>query len=230
MPTSMKLILHNYWRSSASYRVRIALGLKQLAYEYVSVHLVQDGGQQHASAYQQLNPMAQVPTLEVLEDGGARHVLTQSLPIIEFLDERVASPSLLIPTEAYARARVRAFAEIINAGIQPLQNLAVTMRIKAMGGDDKAWIIHFMQRGLAALEQAVATPTPTAIVGEQRFCFGTAPTMADCCLVPQLYAARRFGVDLAPYPTLVAIETSCAQLAAFADAAPDRQPDAVAAV
>lgn len=219
----MSLILHNYWRSSASYRVRIGLGLKGLAYEYAIVNILADGGQQHRPEYKARNPMAQVPTLEVRDDGAAPVFLAQSLPILEYLDERWPEPPLLPrgagPAAAAARARVRALAELVNAGIQPLQNLSTTNRVKAMGGDDKAWVSGFIASGLAAYEAAVA--------GDDRFSVGDAPTLADCCLVPQLYSARRFGVGLDAYPRLRAIEEACAEYPAFAAAHPDQQPDAV---
>lgn len=222
----MKLVLHNYWRSSASYRVRIGLALKGLAYEYVSVHLVKDGGQQHADSYRALNPMAQVPTLEVIEDAGHTTALTQSLPILEYVDERWPHHPLLPdgvdPTAMVARARVRALAELCNSGIQPLHNLGVLAEVKALGGDERAWSQRFIARGLAAYEANVAGD-------DHPFSVGTQPTLADCCLVPQLFAARRFGVDLAPFPRLRAIDDACAAHPAFIAAHPDRQPDAVPA-
>ena len=214
----MKLRLHTYWRSSATYRVRIALGLKELAYEPVIVNILtgaQDGGE-----YKAKNPMGQVPTLEVVEDDGRVHVLTQSLPIIEYLEERF--PELpLLPRVREVRAHVRALAEIVNSGIQPLQNLSVTRRLAAAGVDDKAWVQHWIARGLAALEQAIGDGPFTG-----RFAAGDTPTLADCCIAPQLYAARRFGVDLAAYPRLAAVGAACEPLPAFAAAHPDRQPDA----
>lgn len=222
----MKLVLHNYWRSSASYRVRIGLALKGLAYEYVSVHLVKDGGQQHAEGYRALNPMAQVPTLQVVEDAGHTIALTQSLPILEYLDERWPHhrllPDGLEPPEMAARARLRALAELCNSGVQPLHNLGVLGAVKALGGDERAWAQRFIAHGLAAYEASVAAePGP--------FSVGARPTLADCCLIPQLYAARRFGVDLEPFPRLRAIDAACAAHPAFVAAHPDRQPDAVPA-
>ncbi len=222
----MRLRLHNYWRSSASYRVRIALGLKGLAWEYVAVDILKGGsagaGGQHDLGYRAKNPMAQVPTLEVIEDDGQVHLLTQSLPIIEYLDERFAAPPLLPPGVAgrEARAQVRALAEMVNSGIQPLQNLSTTLQVQALGGDDKVWVKGFIARGLAALEAAVAGSAG-------RYCVGDEPTIADCCLVPQIYSAHRFGVDPAGFPRLAAIAAACDQLPAFAAAHPDRQPDAV---
>lgn len=214
----MKLRLHNYWRSSASHRVRIALGLKGVPWEYVVVNILE--GKQHDTAYTAQNAMAQVPTLELVEDDGRTHHLTQSLPIIEYLDERFPAPPLL-PRGLEDRARVRAIAEMVNSGIQPLQNLSTTNAVGKLGGDVKTWVQGFIARGLEAIERAVA--------GESRFCVGDAPTIADCVLVPQIHSARRFGVELAAYPRIAAIGAACEELPAFAAAAPDRQPDAVVA-
>lgn len=220
----MNLILHNYWRSSASYRVRLGLAWKDLAYEYRIVNIIKDGGAQHTDAYRAKNPMAQVPTLEVLEDVGPPVVLTQSLPILEYLDERWPQHPLLPLGASHAamatRAKVRALAELINAGIQPLQNLTTTRKVKALGGDDQAWVQGFIASGLAAYEAAIAD-------SHGRYSVGDAVTLADCCLIPQLYSARRFGVSLDPYPRLRVIDAACADLPAFAAAHPDRQPDAV---
>jgi maleylpyruvate isomerase len=221
----MKLVLHNYWRSSASYRVRIALGIKELAYDYAVVNIIKDGGQQHSVEFKAHNPMAQVPTLEVNEDVGHSTFLSQSLPIIEYLDERWPHLPLLPRGATHAamaaRAAARGLAELVNSGIQPLQNLSTTNRVKALGGDERAWVAGFIASGLAALEAAVATTSA-------QFCVGDAVTIADCCLIPQLYSARRFGVALDPFPRLRAIEAACDELPAFAAAHPDRQPDAVA--
>lgn len=220
----MNLILHNYWRSSASYRVRLGLAWKDLAYEYRIVNIIKDGGAQHTDAYRAKNPMAQVPTLEVIEDVGPPVVLTQSLPILEYLDERWPQHPLLPLGASHAamatRAKVRALAELINAGIQPLQNLTTTRKVKALGGDDQAWVQGFIASGLAAYEAAIVDT-------HGRYSVGDAVTLADCCLIPQLYSARRFGVSLDPYPRLRVIDAACADLPAFAAAHPDRQPDAV---
>lgn len=217
----MKLRLHNYWRSSASYRVRIALGLLELDYEYVVVNILQ--GAQHAEGYRAHNAMAQVPTLEVIEgDGGPVHHLAQSLPIIEYLHERFGTYPLL-PASLEARAHARALAEIVNSGIQPLQNLSTTREVQALGGDDRAWVQRFITRGLGALEAAVSSSGRAG-----RFCIGDAPTIADCCLLPQVYSAHRFGVDPSAFPRIAAIAAACDELPAFAAAHPDRQPDAPA--
>jgi maleylpyruvate isomerase len=215
----VKLRLHNYWRSSASHRVRIALGLKGLAWEYVVVNILE--GKQHEGAYTVHNTMAQVPTLEIVEDDGRVHYLTQSLPIIEYLDERFADPPLL-PRALEDRARARAIAEMVNSGIQPLQNLSTTNAVGKLGGDVKTWVQGFVARGLEALEAALSEAG-----GTSRFCVGDTPTIADCVLVPQIHSARRFAVDLAAFPRIAAIGAACEELPAFATAAPDRQPDAV---
>jgi maleylpyruvate isomerase len=213
--------LYNYWRSSCSWRVRIALNLKGLAYTYMPVHLLKDGGQQHSEAYRALNPMRTVPTLE-FEEGGEVRRLSQSLAILEYLEERYRTPALL-PADPLLRARVRMMAEMVNSGIQPLQNLSVLQFVKAeLKADDKAFGAYWNARGLAALEAVVKETAGTYCLGEQ-------VSFADICLVPQLYAARRFAVDLAPYPTLTRIEVACNSLPAFQAAHADRQPDAVPA-
>ena len=213
----MKLVLHNYWRSSASHRVRIGLGLKQLRYEYVVINILRK--EQNADAYRAKNPMMQVPALEITEDDGSVHTISQSLPILEYLDERWREPAIL-PADLYLRARTRALAEIINSGIQPLQNLTTTKQVTAFGGDAVVWPKSFISDGLIAFEHAARE-----IAGN--FCVGNAPTIADCCLIPQLASARRFGVDVGKHELLLAIEARCLALAAFKDAIPDSQPDAV---
>lgn len=206
--------LHGYWRSGASWRVRIALAWKELPYTYLPVHLVRDGGEQHQDAYLARNPMAQVPLLE-LEDG---RTLTQSLAILEYLEEAHPTPALL-PADPFLRAKARQLAELVNSGIQPLQNLGTLQRIDAFGGDRKAWAKHWIERGLGALEREAA-----ALAGT--YCVGEAVSFADLCLIPQLYAARRFEVDVGAYPTLARVESTCAALPAFQAAHPDAQPDA----
>lgn len=213
----MKLVLHNYWRSSASHRVRIGLELKELAYEYVVVNLLH--AQQHAEAYRARNPMGQVPTLEITEDDGTVRAIAQSLPILEYLEERFPERPIL-PKDLFLRARTRELAEIINSGIQPLQNLSTTKAVKAFGGDEVVWPKSFIANGLIAFER-VARDTAG------KFCVGDTPTIADCCLVPQLASARRFGVDISKHDLLLGIEERCLALPAFQNAAPDRQPDAV---
>ncbi|MDI1436064.1 MULTISPECIES: maleylacetoacetate isomerase [Polyangium] len=211
--------LYGYWRSSCSYRARIALHLKGVPFEYIPVHLVKDGGEQFRDDYRAKNPMAQVPTL-VVEEGGVTHELGQSLAIIEWLEERYPEPRLL-PADSFLRARTRQLAETINAGIQPFQNLSVLKLVKTeLGGDEQAFARRFIEKGLAAF-QALAEPV------QGRFSVGDTPTVADACLVPQLFAARRFGVDVTTFPSLVRIEEQCASLPAFQAAHPDKQIDAV---
>ncbi len=213
------MILHGYWRSSATYRVRIALALKGLACEYRPVNIATDRSAQFAADYRSLNPEARVPTLEA---EGA--ILTQSWAILEWLEERYPAPPLLPETPA-ARARVRSLAQLIVADIQPLQNLGVTEYLKQpLGADPQAvsgWLRHWISRGMAAFEAQLARDAATG-----RFCHGDTPTLADVCLVPQCYSARRFGVDPAAYPSISRIEAACQTLPAFAAAAPERQPDA----
>ncbi|WP_218164826.1 maleylacetoacetate isomerase [Pseudoduganella namucuonensis] len=212
------MVLHNYFRSSSAYRVRIALGLKGLPYEYLSVHLNRDGGEQFKPAYSARNPQQLVPTLS---DGGAD--IGQSLAIIEYLDEtRPAAP--LLPPAPLARARVRSLSLAMACDIHPLNNLRVLKYLSGpLGASEEgkaAWISHWHGVGLAALEADLRRDPQRG-----RYCVGDTPTMADCCLVPQLFAARRFGMDLAPFPTLLAIEAACLELPAFQLAHPSRQPD-----
>lgn len=213
----VKLVLHNYWRSSASHRVRIGLGLKGLAFEYVAVNIL--NRDQHADVYRVHSPLAQVPALEITEASGERRTIAQSLSILEYLEDRWPEPPIL-PRDPYLRARARMLAEIVNSGVQPLQNLSTINRVKAIGGDATAWLSHFITGGLAALARAVAETAGA-------FCVGDSPTIADCCLVPQLASARRFGVDTTQLEPLLEIEARCLALPAFANAAPDLQPDAV---
>lgn len=213
------LTLHTYFRSSASYRVRIALELKSMAYESLPVHLVRDGGKQHSAAFAALNPAQLVPVLS-----HAGRTLTQSLAIIEYLEEVHPAPSLL-PGDAASRARIRAIAQFIACEIHPLNNLRVLQRLESSAGMDKGardrWYAHWVTEGFNALEAMLADSADTG-----RFCHGDSPTMADCCLVPQIYNAHRFAVPLASYPTLRRINEACLQLQAFQRAGPDAQPDA----
>ncbi|MBC7793973.1 MAG: maleylacetoacetate isomerase [Clostridia bacterium] len=208
--------LHNYWRSTSSWRVRIALALKNVQYDYVAVHLVRDGGQQHSGEHRAKNAMEQVPVLE-LDDGT---LVTQSLAIIHYLDEEHPAPSFL-PVDTLLRARARSAAEIMNSGMQPLHNLAVLERLRAASMDEKAWIRHFMGLGFAALEAIARAHGGTYLIGD-------AVSLADICLVPQIYAARRFDVDLQGCKTLVSIADRVAAEDAFVKTHPDRQPDASA--
>jgi maleylpyruvate isomerase len=209
--------LHTFWRGNSPWRVRIALALKGVPHEVVYVNLTE--GQQHAEPFRALNLAEQVPVLELDERGpdGAPRRITQSMAIIEYLDERFPSPPLL-PADPWARARARQLAEIVNSGIQPFQNLATTKKVEELGGDRQAWLEHFIRRGLAVLERAAAETAGAYLVGD-------ALTIADVYLAPQLYAARRFAIDLAPFPTLTRVDATCATLPAFRAAHPDAQPD-----
>ncbi|MGO8969450.1 MAG: maleylacetoacetate isomerase [Myxococcaceae bacterium] len=212
--------LYNYWRSSCSWRVRIGLYWKQQPFSYLPVHLLKDGGQQKAEPYTRLNPMQSVPLLEV-EDGGRLFHLAQSMAILEYLEERWPEPPLL-PADRLARARVRQAAEIVNSGIQPYQNTSVQKHVKhELHADEKAWARHFIGHGLRALEALLRSTAGRYAVGDQ-------VTLADCFLVPQLYHARRYEVDLESFPTLTRVEAACTALSAFQAAHPDRQPDAEA--
>jgi maleylpyruvate isomerase len=212
------LRLYSYWRSSSAWRVRIALGLKGLPWEYAAVDLAR--GEQWTAEQGARNPAHQVPVLEVREGGRPPRWLVQSMAIIEWLDELHPLPPLLPPT-ADGRARVRALAEHVNSGIQPLQNAIVLKRLREkVPGWDEVWARTAIAEGLAALEVAVGDGQAG------RFCHGDEPGLADCYLVPQLYNARRFGVETAGLPTLLRIEAACAALPAFQAAHPDRQPDA----
>ncbi|MBL8740821.1 MAG: maleylacetoacetate isomerase [Myxococcales bacterium] len=213
--------LWGYWRSSASYRVRIGLNLKGLAYEQVAVHLVKDGGVQHSAEHKARNPMEQVPVLELSaqEAGADRPIqLTQSVAILEYLDERFPDPPLL-PADAHLRARIRKCVEIVNSGIQPLQNLTLMNELKRLGGDPIAFAKHANERGLAALE------TEARDAGG-KFTIGDALSLADVFLVPQIYSAKRFKVDLSAYPFIAGVASRLEELPAFASAHPDKQPDA----
>jgi len=207
--------LHGYFRSSAAYRVRIALNLKGLQPAHLPHHLRQ--GEQCAPAYLAINPQGLVPTLE--DDSGT--VLTQSLAIIEWLDEVHPSPPLL-PKDPLRRAKARAFALAIACDVHPVQNLKVLARLRQLGvAEEKVteWAAWANREGLAACEALIAhEPGP--------FCFGDKPSIADLCLVPQLANARRFGVDVSAYPRLLKAEAAAKEMKAFADAAPDKQPDA----
>lgn len=211
--------LHTFFRSSASYRVRIALNLKGLQADHAHVHLSKNGGEQFGPAFDALNPQHLLP---VLEDDGL--VLPQSLAIIEYLDEtHPATP--LLPADARGRARVRGLSQAIACDLHPLNNLRVLKYLSGeLGLSDEqknAWYRHWVAVGLGALERQLTHSPDTGL-----FCHGDTPTMADCCLVPQLYNARRFDCDLSPYPTILAIGARCEALEAFANARPEAQADA----
>jgi maleylacetoacetate isomerase len=210
------LKLYTYFRSSAAFRVRIALNLKGLRYEPVFVHLAK--GKHREPGYAGVNPQGLLPTLEL--DDGTR--LTQSLAIIEYLDEMHPQPPL-IPKDSLARARVRSLSYLIAAEIHPLNNLRVLQHLKRALGQSQeqidTWYRHWIADGLAKLEADLGQ-------SRARFCHGDAPTLADCCLVPQIFNAKRYNSDLAPYPTTLRIFENCMKLDAFDRAQPAKQPDA----
>ena len=208
--------LYGYFRSSAAYRVRIALNLKKLPYHHQAVHLTRNGGWQFSEEFRAVNPQKRVPAL-ALSTG---EVLLQSLAIIEYLDEVQPEPPLL-PADAIARAQVRAFAQIIACDIHPLNNLIALNYLKGplkhdQGAADE-WYRHWVAQGFEALE-ALVKPGPYA--------FGSHLTVADICLVPQMFNARRLKVDLTKYPKLVAVDAACLKIPAFDRARPENQPDA----
>jgi len=210
------LKLYSYFRSSAAYRVRIALNLKGLAYDTVAIHLIQDGGRQHTPEFRAVNPQQRVPALAL--DGG--EVLLQSLAIIEYLDEVHPEPPLL-PREPIERARVRAVAQIIACDIHPLNNVGplnyLRSAVKADQETVRAWYRHWITIGFEAVEELIR-PGPYA--------FGRAAGLADICLVPQVANARRFKVPIERFPKIVAAEEAAVKLSAFEAAGPERQPDA----
>ena len=209
------MILYDYWRSSSAWRVRLALHFKGIPFERRVVNLIKDGGEQYSAHFSALNPSRQVPVL-VTDDG---RTITQSIAIIEYLEEQFPTPALL-PADAWKRARSRQLAEMVNAGTQPLQNMSLLNHVAAKGLDRDEWARHFIARGLAALETAAQETAGTFLVGD-------AVTLADLYLTPQIYNARRWKVDVGPYPTLVRLDAASAALPAFAAAHPDRQSDAV---
>ncbi|WP_306016692.1 maleylacetoacetate isomerase [Oceanicaulis sp. MMSF_3324] len=214
----MKLVLHGYFRSGTSYRTRLALNWKGVPFEYVGVNLVE--GEQHSDAYKAKNPQGLVPALEV--DGV---MLTQSVAILEWIEETFPDRPLL-PADPIQRARVRAFAAAIGCDIHPLQNLRILKKAREISGDDPeagpAWARHWIATGFDALETLAEQAD-----GRNGFVFGDGPTLAEIYLLPQMFNARRFGVDLAPYPRLVAADEAARALPEFERAAPENQPDAV---
>ena len=215
------LVLYGYWRSSAAYRVRIALNLKGLAYETRPVHLVRDGGEQHAPAYRALNPLETVPCLL---DGD--RVITQSLAIMEYLDETYpAEEAALLPMDGRGRVQVRELAMAVVCDIHPLGNLRVLQHLEAEFGASEeqraAWSRHWIEVGFKAIEAMLADSAATG-----RYCHGETPGMADACLIPQVYNAHRWKVPMDDYPTIARIHAACGELEAFRRAAPEAQPDA----
>jgi maleylacetoacetate isomerase len=214
-------LLYGYWRSSSSYRVRIALNLKQVAYRQQAVHLLRDGGEQNLPDYRALNPLGLVPALA--HDG---RVIVQSVAICEYLEDVFPEPALL-PADPAGRARVRAIVQTIASEIQPLNNLGVLAYLgQELGQPDAAvrrWYAHWIARGLDAVEHWLAG------AGTGDLCHGDRPTLADCFLVPQVYNAERYGCDLSDYPAIRHITRRCRSLEPFRLAEPERQPDAAPA-
>ena len=207
--------LYTYFRSGAAHRVRIALALKGVAYESLPVHLVRGGGEHLTPAFRALNPQARVPVLEL--PGG--DVLIQSSAILEYLEEIFPKPSML-PMDPVARAKVRGVAAIIGCDVHPLNNVAVLNALRRSGLDDaavSAWIAQWITQGFTAVEQ---------LIGEQEWCFGSVPGLADVYLLPQVYSARRFKVALDPFPRISRVAELAEQHSAFLAAAPQNQPDA----
>jgi maleylacetoacetate isomerase len=211
--------LYTYFRSSAAYRVRIALNLKGIGYEAVPVHLLKDGGQQRQEEYRKINPSGLVPAFQ-----DERITLTQSVAIIEYLDERFPAVPLM-PQDVAGRAKVRELTQIIACDIHPLNNLRVLRHLvhelKLSEEAKNEWIRHWIREGLASLEAHLARDPAAG-----PFCHGAAPTMADCFLVPQVFNAQRFEIDIAAYPNIARINALCVDMPAFAAAHPSKQPDA----
>ncbi|NKB38443.1 MAG: maleylacetoacetate isomerase [Gammaproteobacteria bacterium] len=212
--------LYSYWRSSAAYRVRIALNLKKLEHEIVPVNMLKDGGEQHSEAYKTINPQGLVPTLQ---DG--KSTITQSLAILEYLEEKYPRIALL-PADLEQKAKARQLAQIIACDIHPLDNLRVLKYLKnELAVSDVAkddWYAHWIRLGFAAFESALDKNSPTG-----GFCLGDAVSIADLCLIPQMYNAHRFNINLDNFPRLCEIEKNCLQLQAFARASPEQQIDAI---
>jgi maleylacetoacetate isomerase len=215
-------ILYSYWRSSAAYRTRIALNLKGMDYAIAPVHLLKDGGEQHQDAYRAINPQQLIPALA---DGD--HLVRESLAIMEYLEEAYPDAPRLLPRDPVSRSRVRALAQMVVCDIHPIGNLRVLQYLQRELGVDEdqklAWSRHWIEVGFEAIEAVLAGDGHAG-----KFCEGDAPTLADCCLVPQVYNARRFNVSLDRYPTIVRIDAACRELDAFRRAAPEAQTDAPA--
>lgn len=209
--------LYSYFRSSAAYRVRIALNIKQLPVDVVPIHLVNNGGEQHSISYQEINPQQLVPSLIV-----GQHVLTQSLAIIEYLDEIHPNPPLL-PQNPIEKAKVRAMAQLIACDTHPLNNLRVLQYLQnnlhVSSEEKNAWYKHWIYTNFDALEKTLEQTAG-------KYCFGDTLTLADCCVIPQVFNAQRFNCDLSRYPTISRVVDYCNSLEAFIKASPEHQPDA----
>ena len=207
------LTLYSYYRSSSAYRVRIALYFKQIDFQYQAVHLLKEGGEQYQESYKEMNPLSQVPCLQVKDK-----ILTQSLPILLYLEELKPEPTLL-PKEPFKRAEILAFCEIINSNIQPLQNLLVLKYIESEVHADKVkWAQHWIKKGLIACEAFLKNKSGA-------FCFSDQLSLADLFLIPQLYNANRFQVDINEFPLLAKINKNCLLKDYFQKALPENQPD-----
>lgn len=210
--------LYSYFRSSAAYRVRIALNLKQIPYEYQSIHLLRNGGEQHSDAYTDINPLGLVPTLV---DGPV--VLSQSLAIMEYLDEAYPQAAALLPAPILQRARARELAQLVACDIHPINNLRVlrylSRDLDIAQEQINQWYVHWIEKGFAAFEKILRDTAG-------RFCVADTPSIADCCLIPQIYNAERFEVDLQPYQNILRVYEACQREPAFIEASPEKQPDA----
>jgi len=221
--TAETIKLYSYWRSSACYRVRIALNLKAIPFETVPINLVHAGGGQHTAEFNEINPQELIP---VLVHGG--RLLRQSLAIMDYLDEIWTSGIPLVPAVARDRQRVRAIAQMIACDIHPLNNLRVMQYLESAFGADQSqrdqWTRHWIRTGFVALEKVLDDNPSTGT-----YCEGDMPTMADCCLVPQVYNAKRFGINVDEFPNIARIDAACLALPEFDAARPEKQPDAPAA-
>ncbi|KAI1295346.1 Maleylacetoacetate isomerase [Halotydeus destructor] len=214
-----KLTLYSYFRSSCSWRVRIALNLKNIEHElsFVNIAPTEKGRQQFRPEFQALNPLSQIPVL-LVDNGGQQDFLIQSIPIIEYLEEEFPDSFKLLPENALDRAKVRALAECIASGIQPLQNSSVLVKVEKLGLDKQQWANDYITQGLIALEKLLSN-----LAG--KYCFGDTVTLADVCLVPQVYNANRFGVDMTQFPIINRVHDELNKIDAFVRAKPENQPD-----
>jgi maleylpyruvate isomerase len=220
--SSPSIRLYSYFRSTTSYRVRIALNLKGCAYETVPIHLLRDGGEQYQDSYSAVNPMSELPTLQVLDESGREIArIGQSVAILEYLEERFPDPALL-PKQTVDRALVRQRLEVVNSSIHPVQNLKVMRKLSEDFGTDRLrnfeWAAYWIERGFRGLEVLLEQSAG-------RYSVGDAVTLADIALVPQVYNAHKFGVELDAFPVIARVDAACRELEAFQLAAPDAQPD-----
>jgi len=212
-------VLYSYWRSSCSWRVRIALHLKNVDYEYRAIHLVKDGGEQLKDEYRDVNPLAQVPAYIDYTEDGEPITITQSLAIMEYLEEKYPTQGInILGHDIFQRAKVRQISEMINSGTQPIQNLSVMNHHSSDQKEKSAWSKHFIDKGLKAVEKILEQTSG-------KYCVGNFISMADCCLVPQVYNAKRFNVDLDQFPMIRKIVDALESEDAFVKAHPQLQPD-----